>query len=358
MNVRAREYGLQFPGATGDLNAITDVPGVEVGYTTLIRGEDVRTGVTAILPRGRERVFTPCAAGWYSLNGNGEMTGTTWLTETGSLALPILITNTHAVGTCHRGIIDWLIGAFPELPNDWSLPVVAETWDGYLNDINGTHVTSADAVAAIDAAAGGAIAEGSVGGGTGMNCYGFKGGSGTASRRVDYGKDTYTVGAFVQANFGSRKELTIRGVPVGPLLAEDNPLGEWTAPSGSGSVIVVIATDAPLLPGQLTALTRRVPLGLARTGTSGSHFSGDIFLAFSTANEGALTSTFPNAETPYEQLTFIPWGQLNPFYDAVVQVVEEAVVNVLFAGETMIGRSGHRSPALPVDQVLRLLTVS
>ncbi|MFC9434034.1 P1 family peptidase [Nocardia sp. NPDC057030] len=356
MNMRAREYGVQFPGVTAELNAITDVPGVEVGYTTLIRGDNVRTGVTAILPRGRERVFTPCAAGWYSLNGNGEMTGTTWLTETGSLALPVLITNTHAVGTCHRGIIDWLVGAFAELPDDWSLPVVAETWDGYLNDINGSHVTSADAVAAIDAATGGRIAEGSVGGGTGMNCYGFKGGSGTASRRVDYGSDSYTVGAFVQANFGARRELTIRGVPLGTVLAEDDPLGSWFAPAGSGSVIVVIATDAPLLPGQLTAMTRRVPLGLARTGTSGSHFSGDIFLAFSTANEGALTSYFPNGETPYEQLTFIPWGQLNPFYDAVVQVVEEAVVNVLFAGETMIGRDGHRSPALPVDRVMQLLT--
>ncbi|GAA5078995.1 P1 family peptidase [Nocardia iowensis] len=358
MSLRAREHGVEFPGATGELNAITDVPGVEVGYTTLIRGEDVRTGVTAILPRGRERVFTPCAAGWYSLNGNGEMTGTTWLSETGSLSLPVLITNTHAVGTCHRGIIDWLVGAFPELPDDWSLPVVAETWDGYLNDINGTHVTAADAVAAIDAAAGGPVAEGSVGGGTGMNCYGFKGGSGTASRVVGYGKDRYAVGAFVQANFGSRRELTIRGVPLGARLSEDDPLGEWSAPSGSGSVIVVIATDAPLLPGQLTALARRVPLGLARTGTTGSHFSGDIFLAFSTANEGALTSTYPAGETPYEQLRFIPWGQLNPFYDAVVQVVEEAVVNVLFAGETMVGRSGHRSPAMPVQEVLKLLTAN
>ncbi|MFG1793525.1 P1 family peptidase [Nocardia sp. NPDC049149] len=355
MNLRAREHGLEFPGVPGELNAITDVPGVEVGYTTLIRGEDVRTGVTAILPRGKAGVFTPCAAGWFSLNGNGEMTGTTWLTETGSLTLPVLITNTHAVGTCHRGIIDWLVGAFPELPEDWSLPVVAETWDGYLNDIRGAHVTAADAVAAIESAAGGPVAEGSVGGGTGMNCYAYKAGNGTSSRRVDYGPDTYTVGAFVQANFGARRELVIRGVPLGSQLADDDPMREWVAPSGSGSVIVVLGTDAPLLPGQLTAMTRRVSLGLARTGTTGSHFSGDIFLGFSTANAGALTSAFPDGDHRYEQLRFIPWGQLNPFYEAVVQVVEEAVVNALFAGQTMIGRDGHRAPGMPVDTVVKLL---
>ncbi|MGW4843338.1 DmpA family aminopeptidase [Nocardia brasiliensis] len=355
MTLRARAHGLEFTGVPGQFNAITDVPGVEVGYTTLIRGDDVRTGVTAILPRGRDGVFLPCAAGWYSLNGNGEMTGTTFLSETGALSLPVLVTNTHAVGTCHRGIIDWLVGAFPDPPDDWALPVVAETWDGYLNDINRAHITTADAVAAIDAAAGGPVAEGSVGGGTGMICYGFKGGNGTASRRVGYGADTYTVGAFVQANFGARRELVIRGVPVGTQLLADNPLGTWTAPAGSGSVIVVLATDAPMLPGQLTAMARRVPMGLARTGTTGSHFSGDIFLAFSTANEGALTSSFPDGETPYENLRFIPWGQLNPFYAAAVEVVEEAVLNALFAGRTMMGRNGHRVPAMPVDTVLRLL---
>ncbi|QIS04461.1 S58 family peptidase [Nocardia brasiliensis] len=355
MTLRAREHGLEFTGVPGQFNAITDVPGVQIGYTTLIRDENVRTGVTAILPRGRDGVFLPCAAGWYALNGNGEMTGTTWLTETGALSLPVLLTNTHAVGTCHRGIVDWLVGAFPDLPDDWALPVVAETWDGYLNDINGAHVSTADAVAAIDAATGGPVAEGSVGGGTGMNCYGFKGGNGTASRRVGYGVDTYTVGAFVQANFGARRELVIRGVPVGARLQDDNPLGTWSAPAGSGSVIVVLAIDAPLLPGQLTALARRVPLGLARTGTTGSHFSGDIFLAFSTANEGALTSSYPDGETPYEQLRFIPWGQLNPFYEAAVEAVEEAVLNALFAGRTMVGRNGHRSPGLPVQAVLRLL---
>jgi L-aminopeptidase/D-esterase-like protein len=368
--LRARELGIPFPGEPGPLNALTDVPGVGVGYTTLIEGEGVRTGVTAILPRGVTGVGVPCAAGWYSLNGNGEMTGTTWISETGSLGLPVLITNTHAVGSCHRGVIDWVVSRAPRAAAQWLLPVVAETWDGYLNDINGDHVHPAHAVAALDAAA--------VGGGTGMNCYEFKGGSGTASRRVRHGQgpdaDEFTVAAFVQANFGARDELRIAGVPVGAHLADDNPLGtsRWFAedlqragasPAGAGSVIVILATDAPLLPGQCSALARRVPLGLARTGTSGSHFSGDIFLAFSTANAGALTSTFPSdaqdhphaGAGPIEALNFIPWGWMDPFYTAVVQAVEEAVVNALVAAEPMTGRHGHHSPALPVERIQQLL---
>ncbi|MEV8636745.1 P1 family peptidase [Streptosporangium sp. NPDC051023] len=354
---RARELGLPLPGRTGPDNAITDVPGVEVGYTTLVEGESVRTGVTALLPRGRADFDVPCAAGWFSLNGNGEMTGTSWLSETGSLRLPVLVTNTHAVGPCHRGVIDWVAREKPAVAEQWLLPVVAETWDGYLNDINGPHIQPSHAMAAIDAARPGPVAEGSVGGGTGMNCYGFKGGSGTSSRLVGYGPDTYTVGAFVQANFGSRKELTVCGVPVGRALTDDNPMqeGEWRTPAGSGSVIAVIATDAPLLPLQCTALARRVPLGLARTGTTGSHFSGDIFLAFSTGNPGALTASFPEGEPGYEHLRFVPWNRLDDFFEAVVEAVEEAVLNALLAAETMVGRNGHRSPALSVSQLLDLV---
>ncbi|MCW2914028.1 MAG: Peptidase [Actinomycetia bacterium] len=355
--MRARELGLPLAGTPGPNNAITDVPGVEVGYTTLVEGDAVRTGVTAILPRGRDAAEVPCAAGWYSLNGNGEMTGTAWLSETGSLRLPVLITNTHAIGPCHRGVIDWVVREKPQVASEWLLPVVAETWDGYLNDINGPHVTSAHAVAAIDAAGSGPVAEGSVGGGTGMNCYGFKGGSGTSSRLVEYGADRYAVGAFLQANFGSRKELTVCGVPVGAALASDNPMEEqdWASPPGAGSVIVVISTDAPLLPGQCTALARRVPLGLARTGTTGSHFSGDIFLAFSTGNPGALAGGFPRGEETYDVLRFIPWNRMDAFFEAVVQSAEEAVLNALVAADTMVGRDGHRSPGLPVPAMLELL---
>lgn len=271
---------LQLDGTPGPYNAITDVPGVEVGLVTLTEGA-ARTGVTALLPRGRDGIATACAAGWYSLNGNGEMTGTTWVEESGTLTLPVGITNTHAVGTVHRGIVDWVVAHHPQAARDWMLPVVAETWDGYLNDINGEHVRTEHAAQAVDTAASGPVAEGSVGGGTGMMCYGFKGGNGTASRQVTYAGDTYTVGVHVQANFGARRELVVGGVPVGRELLDDDPYGstDWLTP-GAGSVIVVVATDAPLLPGQCKALARRVPLGLARTGTTGGHFSGDIFLAF------------------------------------------------------------------------------
>ena len=381
---RARGLGIPLPGHPGPWNAITDVPGVAVGYVTIVQGEGplvpghgpVRTGVTAILPRGADGVGVPCAAGWWSLNGNGEMTGTTWIEEVGALGLPITLTNTHAVGSCHRGSIDWIAGRHPDLAVEWLLPVVAETWDGYLNDINGAHITPAHAVAALEAAHAGPLAEGSVGGGTGMNCYSFKGGSGTASRKVPYGTSDYTVGVFVQANFGARSELRVAGLPMGDLLAEDNPIehDDWLAVDhrragqasgrpgraapGSGSVIVVIATDAPLLPGQCKALARRVPLGLARTGTAGGHFSGDIFLAFSTGNPGALTSSFPDhdpTDTDYESLRFVPWGRLDPFFTAVVEGVEEAVLNVLVVNEDMTGRDGHRSPCLPRDRVVEVL---
>lgn len=376
---RARGLGVPLPGETGRWNAITDVPGVEVGYVTLVSGDGplvvgtgpVRTGVTAILPRGKDGVGVPCAAGWWSLNGNGEMTGTTWIDEVGALALPVAITNTHAVGSCHRGVIDWVVRHHPAVAAEWMLPVVAETWDGYLNDINGSHVLPSHAEQALQACAAGPVQEGSVGGGTGMNCYGFTGGSGTASRVVSYGPDSYTVGAFVQANFGARTELTVVGVRLGAALAEDDPLSEsaWMAsdlqragsPPGAGSVIVVVATDAPMLPGQCKALARRVPLGLARTGTSSSHFSGDIFLAFSTANPGALASNFTLGEPgpgDYDTLRFIQWGRIDPFFTAVVEAVEEAVLNALVVNGEMTGRDDHRVPALPHEALRKALGLS
>lgn len=371
---RARALGIALPGEPGPLNAITDVGGVEVGMTTLITGDGplvvgegpVRTGVTAILPRGRAGVGRPCAAGWYSLNGNGEMTGTTWIEEAGAFNLPVVLSNTHAVGACHTGVISWVNRVNPLLARQWLLPVCAETWDGYLNDINGNHVRIEHVEAALDAAATGPVAEGSVGGGTGMTCYDYKGGNGTASRLVEYGDSTFTVGAFVQANFGSRAELTVAGRHIGPSLLDDNPLdGNWfeadlgfSRPSGAGSVIAVIATDAPLLPGQCKALARRVPLGLARTGTTGSHFSGDIFLAFSTADVPGLASAFPigpAAADEFGTITFVPWGRMDDLYTAVVQSVEEAVLNALVVNDDMVGRDGHRSPCLPHDRLSALL---
>ena len=345
---RARSLGIPFRGRPGPWNAITDVPGVEVGYVTLIEGDHVRTGVTAIHPRGKARPGDPVVAGFHSQNGNGEMTGVAWIEESGTFSGPIAITNTHAVGVAHAGIIAWTARHHPALTHGWLLPVAAETWDGYLNDINGHHVTEATTVEALEIAQRGPIDEGSVGGGTGMNCYQFKAGSGTSSRRLAYYGTTYTVGAFVQANFGSRRELVLAGVRLGEALAADNPMLDFLfAPPGAGSVIAVVATDAPLLPHQCKALARRVTAGLARTGTSGSHFSGDLFLAFSTANEGAFNGR-------YHQLSFLPWGHIDPFYEAVVEAVEEAVVNSLVANEAMTGRDGHRTPALPRDRVAAL----
>jgi D-aminopeptidase len=362
---RARSLGLRFRGTPGTHNAITDVPGIEVGYQTLIEGDNVRTGVTAIHPRGKGNPGDPVAAGFHSQNGNGEMTGVSWIEESGTCQGPIAITNTHAVGIAHAGIIAWMNRHHPELTDVWLLPVAAETWDGYLNDINGHHVTEETVIAALEAAQRGQPDEGSVGGGTGMNCYQFKAGSGTASRLVDYANTTYTVGVFVQANFGRRDELMIDGIYLGEEFADDNPMREaFKAPAGAGSIIAVVATDAPLFPSQCKAFARRVTSGLARTGTSGSHFSGDLFLALSTANPGAFTPGDPgdrgdpSAATdarPYDQLTFIPWGNLDPFYEAVVQATEEAVINSLVANEEMTGRDGHRSPALPRERLAALV---
>ena len=355
---RARALGIRLAGTPGRHNAITDVPGAEVGYATLIEGEDVRTGVTAIHPRGRAEAGDPCAAGVFSFNGNGEMTGVSWIEESGTFAGPIAITNTHAVGVAHAAIVRWTVRHHPDLAAAWLLPVATETWDGYLNDINGGHVTEAVGVQALEAAAGGPIEEGSVGGGTGMCCYDFKGGTGTASRVVEHAGVAYTVGVLVQANFGDRAELTVAGTPLGEALADDNPMAEHFA-GGAGSVIAIVGTDAPLLPGQCKALARRVPMGLARTGTTGSHFSGDLFLAFSTANPGAFTpgpaALYAGGDGGYDTLRFIPWGRLDPFFAAVAHATEEAVLNALVANEEMVGFRGHRVPALPRERVRSLL---
>ena len=280
------------------------------------------------------------------------------------MAGPICITNTHAVGVTHGSIVRWTATHHPSIAEAWLLPVSAETWDGYLNDINGGHVTEATGVRALESATSGPVEEGSVGGGTGMSCYSFKGGSGTSSRRLEYGGTMYTVGVFVQANFGRRPELVIAGVPVGRDLPDDNPMmkhfGRLGPDPGAGSCIAVVATDAPLLPDQCRALARRVTVGLARTGTTGSHFSGDLFLAASVGNSGAIT---PGAQSLYggdrgqlNVLRFIPWGFLDPFYDAVVEATEEAVLNALVANEDMVGFRGHRTPALPRDRVRAILT--
>jgi D-aminopeptidase len=360
---RARDVGVPFEGTPGKNNAITDVPGVEVGYTTLISGEGklevgkgpVRTGVTAILPRGRTSLNDPVYAGFFSLNGNGEMTGTAWVEESGFLEGPIIITNTHSVGVARDAVIAWRVnhGAADKTGYWWSLPVVAEAWDGWLNDINGFHVKPEDVWHALDSVHGGAIEEGSVGGGTGMICYEFKGGNGTASRKIDIrpaatGEDappqSFVVGVFLQANFGRRPQLTIAGVPVGKEIPGEVYKQE------SGSCIAVVATDAPLLPTQLKRLARRVSLGLARTGTISSNGSGDLFIAFSTAN--------PNAANP-DQITHdvktIPNDLMDPLFTGVVQATEEAVVNALIDNHSMTGRDNHRVDALPHDRLRALL---
>ena len=368
--VRARDLGIPFEGTPGKLNAITDVPGVEVGYTTLISGEGklqvgkgpVRTGVTAILPRGHASLNDPVYAGFFTLNGNGEMTGTPWVEESGFLEGPVMITNTHSVGVARDAVIAWRVkhGAADTTGYWWSLPVVAETWDGWLNDINGFHVKAEDVWHALETAHGGALEEGSVGGGTGMICYEFKGGNGTASRKVDIraSKDaspqTFIVGVFLQANFGRRPQLTIAGLPVGKEIPGEVYKSASADPSYGGqeigSCIAVVATDAPLLPTQLKRLARRVSLGLARTGTISGNGSGDLFIAFSTAN--------PNVANP-NQITHdvktIPNDLLDPLFAGVVQATEEAVVNALVDNRSMTGRDNHRVEALPHDRLRELL---
>jgi D-aminopeptidase len=359
-SIRARDLGIPFDGMPGQFNAITDVAGVEVGYTTLISGQGklvvgkgpVRTGVTAIIPRGHDSLNDPVYAGVFSLNGNGEMTGTHWMEESGFLEGPVVITNTHSVGVARDAVIAWRVkhGAADTTGYWWSLPVIAETWDGWLNDVNGFHVKPEHVFHALDTAHGGAIEEGSVGGGTGMICYEFKGGSGTASRKIDIsvGKDkpaqNYIVGVFVQANCGRRPQLTIAGVPVGKEIPGSVYKEEI------GSIIIVIATDAPLLPNQLKRLGRRASLGLARTGSISGNGSGDLFIAFSTAN--------PNVANP-DQITHsiqtIPNDLLDPIFSGVVQATEEAIMNALVDNQTMTGANNHRVDALPHDRLREIL---
>jgi len=366
-NKRARDWGVPFDGIPGKWNAITDVAGVEVGHRTIIEGSGklikgkgpVRTGVTAILPGGKK--FTPVFANWHMLNGNGDMTGTHWITESGFLETPVLITNTGSVGIVRDAALAWMDKHHYYNADEDSIwyayPLTAETYDGVLNDINGFHVKKEDAWMALDSAFSGAVAEGCVGGGTGMVCHGFKGGIGTASRVIDKKNGGYTVGVLVQANYGIRSQLTIAGVAVGKELADtlpnifngvssiktDDPNAE------TGSIIVIVATDAPLLPHQLKRIVQRVALGIGRMGGIGGNGSGDIFLAFSTANKDAFNR---NAET---NLKMYPNDQIGVLFTATIQATEEAIVNALFAAKTMTGINGNTVYALPKEAVIRVL---
>jgi L-aminopeptidase/D-esterase-like protein len=350
--LRARDLGVPFEGTPGPLNSITDVNGVEVGYRTLISGEGklqvgvgpVRTGVTAIFPRGKSAV-DPVFAGWFTQNGNGEMTGTTWVEESGFLYGPVMVTNTHSVGVVRDTVINWQVkhGTPVPLEDWWSLPVVAETWDGELNDINGFHVKADDAIAAMQDARAGPIAEGNVGGGTGMICFEFKGGTGTSSRKLLESLGGYTVGVLVQCNFGVRHLLRIAGTPVGYEIPLD------THRNDIGSIIVIVATDAPLLPHQLKRIARRVTLGLGRLGSISGNGSGDIFIAFSTANAGAgLAQKSANVQT-------LANGQMDSLFEATVEATEEAVVNAMIGAKTMTGINGHTVEALPHDRLREVL---
>jgi len=350
---RARDLGVPFDGKPGPLNAITDVKGVEVGHTTLISGEGalkvgtgpVRTGVTAVLPRGKnskDQVF----AGWFTLNGNGEMTGTTWVEESGFLDGPVMITNTHSVGVVRDAVIAWRVKQGPPDEDSywWSLPVVAETWDGYLNDVNGFHVKPEHVFHALDSAHSGPVEEGNVGGGTGMVCNEFKGGIGTASRVLNTKQGRYTVGVLVQCNYGRRDQLRIAGLPVGREIQEQR-----TRKDDVGSIIVVVATDAPLIPTQLKRLAKRVSLGLGRNGSYSGDGSGDIFIAFSTANPGAAVSQ------GLTHLTMLPNGQLDPLFLGTVQATEEAIINAMVAAETMTGINNRTVIALPHSRLREVL---
>jgi D-aminopeptidase len=352
---RARDIGVPFDGTPGPLNAITDVPGVEVGMVTLVRDAAradgalpaaVRTGVTAILPRGKAGAGTPVFGAWFPLNGNGEMTGTHWIEESGFLEGPILITNTHSVGVVRDAVIGWQV-RHGLLYQDYSYPIVAETYDGYLNDINGFHITPDDAIRALDGAAAGPVAEGNIGGGTGMVCYEFKCGTGTSSRRLPAASGGHTVGVLVQANHGARYQLQIAGAPVGLLMPENAPFSKGRdLDNERGSIIIVVATDAPLLPHQLRRLAKRAALGLARTGSRAGNGSGDIFVAFSTANAEA-----PKLKQQLASAAFVPNDRINPIFNAVVLATEEAIVNALVAGEAMTGVDGRRIEAISHEQL-------
>ena len=361
---RARDLGVPFDGTPGRLNSITDVQGVEVGHSTILSGKGrlivgqgpVRTGVTAILPRGKDH--DPVFAGWACLNGNGEMTGTTWVEESGFLQGPVMITNTHSVGIVRDAVVEWISRerrrqqGIDVASQPWSLPVVAETYDGYLNDINGYHVKTEHVFAALESASSGIVDEGNVGGGTGMICHQFKGGIGTSSRLLIGELGQYALGVLVQANYGSRETLTIAGVPVGHEIQDHLPAmknnGQHPG-DHEGSIIVVVATDAPLLPHQLKRLARRVPLGIARLGGTGSNSSGDIFIAFSTANPGAA-----NRNT-IASLRMLPNEHISELFVATIQATEEAIANSLVAAETMIGINDNTVYALPHDGLVEAL---
>jgi D-aminopeptidase len=356
MAERARDLGIPFDGTPGPLNAITDIEGVTVGFETIIKdlpdNKAVRTGVTAVLPRGDDTNDKPVFGGWFSLNGNGEMTGTTWVEESGFVEGPIMITNTHSVGAVHEGTIKWRYqnGAADSSGYWWSLPVIAETWDGYLNDINGFHVRPEHAFNAIESAKGGPVAEGNVGGGTAMSCFDFKCGTGTSSRVTVAAGEEYTVGVLVQANFGDRDHLIVAGVPVGKHLRDDMAFSP-TMPkmSGVGSIIIVVGTDAPLLPHQLKRLTRRAALGLSRTGSIASNGSGDIFIAFSTANDDTNQS---GSESGIESVAN---EDIVPLFVATVQATEEAIINALVAGRTMTGNRGNTISEIDHEQLRGVL---
>lgn len=360
---RARDLGVvAAEGRPGTHNAITDVPGVAVGSTTLIEGEGrlvrghgpIRTGVTVVVPHPGRIWEEPRFAGWHRLNGNGEITGLQWISEVGQLMSPIALTNTHSVGAVHEALIE-LAARERGDALFWSLPVVAETWDGLLNDINGFHVRREHVEQAMARAAAGPVAEGNVGGGTGMICHGFKGGLGTASRVLEAAAGGYVVGVLVQANHGRRERLTIAGVPVGELIpASEVPLPDASAASaGAGSIIVIVATDAPLLPHQCSRLAQRAGLGVARTGGVGEHWSGDLFLAFSTADQGLPASSLESRDAPVEAaVTMLADAHMDAVFDAVVAATEEAIVNALVAAETMSGRDGITAHALDATRLL------
>ncbi|MBK6379829.1 MAG: P1 family peptidase [Chitinophagaceae bacterium] len=356
---RARDIGIPFDGKTGRYNAITDVKGVEVGYSTIISGNGknirgkgpVRTGVTAILPRGRNN--NPVFGNWYSLNGNGEMTGTTWITESGFLEGPIMITNTNSVGVVRDAVLKWFVKTGWYKEDFWyTYPVVAETYDGFLNDIYGFHVKESNAFEALDSAKSGFLKEGNVGGGTGMMCLGFKGGTGTASRVIKIKDSAYTVGVLVQSNFGGKNNFTIAGAPVGREL-KDTMNYEFKAPPsyqpGDGSIIVVVATDAPLLPHQLKRIATRVSLAIGIVGGRGTNGSGDIFIAFSTANPTAFQ------REDFTKLDELPNDLINPLFEATVQATEEAIINAMVAAETMEGINGNKAYGLPHKLVIDVL---
>ena len=369
---RARELGIPLEGTPGPLDAITDVAGVTVGHTTVIRGSGplrvghgpVRTGVTAVFPRGRENL-APVFAGWFSLNGNGEMTGTAWLDDYGELLYPVTITNTNSVGVVRDAVIEWGRTRVPGIFN-CCLPVVAETWDGDLNDIYGFHIKKEHVFAAFDSARGGPVPEGNVGGGTGMQCLGFKGGIGTASRRLTASRGGFTVGVLVQCNFGQRRQLRIAGVPVGQEITDLEPCYATnrrltrelepmrcaaTRPSKreQGSIIVIVATDAPLLPHQLQRVARRAALGIGRMGGIAGAGSGDLFLAFSTGATGSGDSTV------VASVRMLRDERIDPIYEATVQATEAAIINALLSAETMTGADDLRVPALPQDRLRAIL---